>query len=92
MFRDVYSYIDEARRLKDKMKWISVKDRLPTGKWMHMHKHLSEEVLVANSRSISIGFYNRETGIWCVDEPVKEEGIDKITHWMPLPQNPHKGD
>jgi len=73
------------------MKWISVKDRLPTGKWMNKHEHLSEEVLTANSCSISIGFYNRRNGTWCTDEPAKEEWIDKITHWMSLPKNPHKG-
>ena len=72
------------------MEWISIKDRLPTGKWMNKYEYLSEEVLIANSCSINIGFYNRNTGIWCVDEPAKGEWIDKITHWMPLPKNPHE--
>ena len=72
------------------LKWISVKDRLPTGKWGYgNHPHLSEEVLIANSCSINIGFYNRSDETWYVDEPAKEEWIDKITHWMPLPKNPH---
>ena len=71
------------------MEWISVKDRLPTGKWSPNHPHLSEEVLIANSCAVAIGFYNRNDGVWCVDYPAKGEWIDKITHWMPLPINPH---
>ena len=73
------------------MKWISVKDRLPNGQWNENHKHLSEEVLIANSCSISLGFYNREYGKWYVNEPIDWEWIDKVTYWMPLPKNPHKG-
>ena len=72
------------------MKWINVKDRLPTGKWAVTCSHLSESVLIANSCSVNIGFYNRENGVWYVDGS-DEEWIDKITHWMPLPKNPHKG-
>ena len=79
------------------MKWISVKDRLPTGEWSKFYSYLSEEVLIANSCSINIGFYNNYDGIWYIadiipepDEPIKKEWIDKITHWMPLPKNPHE--
>ena len=76
------------------MKWISVKDDLPHGHWAlkSNHLHLSEEVLIANSCCITVGFYNRHDGIWYTDEPAKGNWIDKITHWMPLPINPHKGD
>ena len=73
------------------MKWISVKDRLPKGEWAITCSHLSEDVLIANSCSINIGFYDRERGIWYIGEPAEEEWIDKITHWMPLPKNPHEG-
>jgi hypothetical protein len=45
--------------------------------------------LIVNSCSISIGYYNRHDRTWYVGEPAKEEWIDKITHWMPLPVNPH---
>ena len=76
--------------IKSKMDWINVKDRLPAGKWSKNHPYLSEEVLIANSCSLNVGFYDREDGIWYVDEPIKYEQIDKITHWMPLPQNPHE--
>ncbi len=72
------------------MKWISVKDRLPEGEWAVTCSHLSEEVLVANSCSVSIAFFNREDGIWYIGEAATgEEWVDKITHWMPLPRNPH---
>ena len=72
-----------------KMEWINVNDRLPSGQWNINHPWLSEEVLIANSCSINIGFYNRDNGTWYVDAPIKNESIDKITHWMPLPMNPH---
>ena len=71
------------------MDWVSVGDRLPSGQWNINHTWLSEEVLIANSCAIDIGFYNRRNGIWYVDVPAKMEWIDKITHWMPLPANPH---
>ena len=70
--------------------WISVGDKLPSGQWNVNHAWLSEEVLIANSCSISIGFYNRGNGIWYVGVPAENEWIDKITHWMPLPTNPHE--
>lgn len=77
--------------IKERMEWISVKDRLPTGMWSKQHQYLSEEVLIANSCSISVGFYNRTDETWYIDEPAKWHWVDKITHWMPLPKNPHKG-
>ena len=73
----------------NKTEWINVKNELPTGQWSPVHPWLSEEVLIANSCSINIGFYNRRDATWYVDIPAKEEWIDDITHWMPLPQNPH---
>ncbi len=69
--------------------WLSVRDSLPLGAWSVSHPWLSEEVLIANSCSINIGFYNRLSKTWYVDTLAKEEWIDKITHWMPLPVNPH---
>jgi len=72
------------------MKWIKVQDDLPKGEWSKNHPHLSEEVLVANSCAIDIAYYNRTDKIWYVGEPAKAEWIDKITHWMPLPPNPHE--
>ena len=77
------------RLLDYEERWTSVSDMLPSGEWNINHTHLSEEVLIANSCSINIGYYNREDGNWYVDAPAKQEWIDKITHWMPLPQNPH---
>jgi len=71
------------------MKWISVKNQKPTGIYSMTSPYLSEEVLIANSCSISIGYYNRDNGIWYVDEPKNKNWIDKITHWMPLPDNPN---
>ena len=70
--------------------WIEVSEKLPGGHWSPNHPHLSEEVLIANSCSVNIGFYNRNDGTWYVDAPAKKVWIDKITHWMTLPTNPHK--
>jgi len=80
---------DMTRGQGRKEDWVSVHDRLPMGQWNINHSWLSEEVLIANSCSINIGFYNRRDGTWYVGEPIKKEWIDKITHWMPLPFNPH---
>jgi len=72
------------------MNWISVKDRLPTGAWSKSFPYLSEEVLIVNSCSINIGYYDRRDGLWYINEPMFGAWIDKITHWMPLPKNPHE--
>lgn len=78
------------------MKWINVKDSLPIGTWGEQYKYLSEEVIVANTCSVNIAYYNRELGIWYIGEPAKNEKlkylnwVDKVTHWMPLPNNPHE--
>ncbi len=74
------------------MEWISVTDKLPTGRWSKPYAHWSEEVLIANSCSISIGYYDRNNEAWYVAEGtfgVNKVRIDKITHWMSLPANPH---
>lgn len=74
------------------MKWISVKDRLPTGQWeSDVNTDFSEEVLIVNSCAILIGVYNKSDGIWYTNEPADCEWVDKVTHWMPLPKNPHEG-
>ncbi len=72
------------------MEWIKATNKKPSGKWSPNHSHLSEEVLIANSCSINIGFYNRNDGTWYVGNPCDENWIDKITHWMPLPTSPHE--
>ena len=71
------------------MKWINVKDRLPDGVWNENHTLLSEEVLVANSCCVDIGYYNRFDECWYVGELCDEIWIDKVTHWMELPENPN---
>lgn len=71
------------------MDWISVKDEMPTGNWSKISSKYSEEVLVANSCAVVIAHYNRQRGWWQTDNPCDKEWIDKITHWMPLPRNPH---
>ena len=60
---------EDAWTAARRTEWISVKDRLPTGEWSITCSYLSESVLIANNCSISIGFYNKENGIWYTDEP-----------------------
>lgn len=68
--------------------WISVKDKLPKGIWTKFYPYLSEEVLVANSRAIAIAYYDRTDGIWYTGVPQqKEELVDGVTCWKPLPEN-----
>ena len=71
------------------MKWISVKDKLPEGYYGGTHLLISEEVLVANSCAIDIAYYDRNEECWYIGAPAEKEWIDKITHWMPLPENPN---
>jgi len=73
-----------------KNEWISVKDKLPAGQWNVNHPWLSREVLIANSCSIEVGYYNRRDETWYIGTPKAAEWIDDITHWMPLPANPHE--
>jgi len=70
-------------------KWIPVDKELPQGRWSLNHQYLSEEVLIANSCAVCIGFYNRQNGNWYTGAPIEENWIDKVTHWMSLPENPH---
>ena len=72
---------------QDAMKWISVKERLPSGRY---------DVLVCrtwwNERQLTqIGWYNEVAGNWYI---ITEDGYivcGKVTHWMPLPAPP-KGE
>jgi len=72
------------------MEWIKVQDDLPKGEWGINYTYLSEEVLVANSAGILIGFYCRKDGCWYTGDLAHEDWIDKVTHWMPLPASPHE--
>ena len=71
-------------------KWISVKDRLPEGNWAPPLGDFSNMVLVANTASVEIAFYNRIDRHWYTDCPADcIEWIDKTTHWQELPESPH---
>jgi len=95
MNKQVEELVKRVRLTEDLalIEWISVRDGLPSGQWNVNHGYWSEEVLIANSCSISIGYYDRNNQAWYVAEGtfgVHKERIDKITHWMPLPINPHE--
>ena len=67
---------------------ISVKEKLPQGNWSTLHLHLSEEVLIYDGLDFHIGYYNRDTESWFVNEPYLEEQVDDVSHWQPLPEKP----
>ncbi len=73
-----------------KTDWIEVKDSMPTGNFSKNTTKYSEEVVVANSCAVEMGHYNRELHQWQTGEPREDKWIDKITHWMPKPKNPHE--
>ena len=61
--------------------WISVEDRLPEEK----DKGESDMVLVTDGEQIWHGHYWYRINDWI-------SLVGKPTHWMPLPQQPKKGD
>jgi hypothetical protein len=67
----------------------SVEDNLPEGNWSKNHIYLSKKVLFCNDLSWFVGYYNRNTKMWYIDEPAKEEWVDDVTHWSYLPDNPN---
>ena len=73
--------------------WISVKDKLPELKrydedgdtWL-----MSSPVLVATSKGVTIGFYEDDLDPKfkpCWNDREHGEKI-KVTHWMPMPEEP----
>lgn len=71
--------IDSAPTLGPTPKWISVKDRLPENNDTYIVT-VNDGIQPFSTWEI----YHQEHG-WCT------EG-GKITHWMPLPEPPKKGD
>lgn len=67
-----------AATFNPKLRWISVKDRLPEN---------DEYVLTycdCSTKSVRTNWYSTHRKAW-------HEGDDNITHWQPLPEDP-KGD
>jgi hypothetical protein len=65
--------------------WISINDKLPEFK----NSCFSEDVLITDGSDIYIGSLCDNSAI---EEPnswmAHDHGVDKITHWMPLPELP----
>lgn len=80
-----------AQGMKDAVKWISVKERLPENDY---GKHLKERphylVCLANGLMMvaTFGFKEHE---WWIDSHscvLSKERYREVTHWMPLPEPP----
>jgi hypothetical protein len=79
--------INEAT-LKEKGGWIDVKDRLPEIKQRGSTQNpCSDEVLCSDGKRCSIGI-RWICGTTEYFLPHDRENMDKITHWMPLPEPP----
>ena len=69
-------------------KWISVDDRLPeTNDWVVVWYRDKD-----GDYFPTVGKYNSQENYWTTDVDNSETAYppDKITHWMPLPEPPHK--
>jgi hypothetical protein len=65
---------------REKLMWISVKDRLP--------KKNREAVLIALCwEETDIGWYDKDDKCW-QSEFINSYDDGDVTHWMPLPQPP----
>jgi hypothetical protein len=64
------------------MKWISVKERLPSSK--------SNDVLVTDCEACTVAYYNRASKEWDFFRPLEDTlwVSEEVTHWMPLPKKP----
>lgn len=67
--------------------WISVEDELPPKK--SEYDDLSNNVLATDGKEIYESVYNHDFEDWFTHDMW---GLDKITHWMPLPQPPESGN
>lgn len=75
--------LEMESKLKQANEWISVKDRLPYD--------IFDWVLVFADGAMSTLGYTKDNGFYEV-HPIKTQvNINKITHWMPLP-NPPTGE
>ena len=67
---------EELRKLKDKIRWIPVTERLP---------ERGSEIIVftgktAEPKVLAYSFWNPKYDLW-----------GRVTHWMPLPDGPKEG-
>jgi hypothetical protein len=74
------------------MKWISVKQELPSGIYgkikTEYNKHISQEVLFCNDIAMFVGVYNSNEETWYSGEVEDGNQVYDVTHWMELPLRP----
>lgn len=66
------------------MKWISVKDEMPKP---HSGLCLMFCKIDSGAERVSIGYYQDTYSQWVNNAPIIGN-INKVTHWMPLPNEP----
>lgn len=85
---------DECSKAYDKIanfeqqRWVSVKDRLPEkGTYDRYLVH------VENTTNFNRLLDNVIIALWCDDDWLYDGWEDnRVTHWMPLPESPTKGE
>ena len=80
-------FVDGAEWADAHPHWISVEDELPPKK--NEYDDLSNNVLATDGKEIYESVYNHDFEDWFTHDMW---GLDKITHWMPLPQPPESGN
>ena len=84
---------DEARALREQVKWMPVSERLPTEKGSYIGCHIPARYSPSNYIPACDDIW----GVWFeygkfVDEPDGHIENTSVTHWMPLPTPPQEQD
>lgn len=86
-----YSNLEQALQLavcylKNSPHWISVKDELPPTS--DKDDESDDYLIVDSDGDMNVGYYNKMDELWFSCDGY----ILDVTHWMPLPQPPKKGE
>jgi len=81
-----------AADIIERLTWISVKERLPEcrGYYLAAIERTAPEELGGNSTNVKIMRWMGEDWRYAyhIPEWINKEIMDKVTHWMPLPELP----
>jgi len=81
----------ELDRMKDANRWFSVEERLPEDFQPNGETKDDYEVMTAGGFVVSPCYYS-ELNFWCFCYNSEYVGVDKVTHWRPMPAPPEASD